>query len=78
MTARNFKWIGIPVLIALSMVVGAACDSVGGIGGGDEPYRIGVMESVTGPGETYGNVAVQAKQLAVDEINAAGGALTGE
>ena len=73
MTARNFKWIGIPVLIALSMVVGAACDSVGGIGGGDEPYRIGVMESVTGPGETYGNVAVQAKQMAVDEINAAGG-----
>ena len=73
MTARNFKWIGIPVLMALSMVVGAACDSIGEIGGGDEPYRIGVMESVTGPGETYGNVAVQAKQLAVDEINAAGG-----
>ena len=73
MTARNFKWIGIPVLIALSMVVGTACDSIGGIGGGDEPYRIGVMESVTGPGETYGNVAVHAKQMAVDEINAAGG-----
>ena len=96
MTARNFKWIGIPVLIALSMVVGAACDSIGD-GGSDEqvrksetasatvptptmtptptpePYRIGVMESVTGPGETYGNVAVQAKQMAVDEINAAGG-----
>ena len=73
MTARNFKWIGIPVLMALSMVVSAACDSIGEIGGGDEPYRIGVMESVTGPGETYGNVAVQAKQMAVDEINAAGG-----
>ena len=73
MTARNFKWIGIPVLMALSMVVGAACDSIGEIGGGHEPYRIGVMESVTGPGETYGNVAVQAKQMAVDEINAAGG-----
>ena len=96
MTARNFKWIGIPVLMALSMVVGAACDSIGD-GGSDEqvrksetasstvptptmtptptpePYRIGVMESVTGPGETYGNVAVQAKQMAVDEINAAGG-----
>ena len=40
---------------------------------GDKPFRIGVMESVTGPGETYGNVAVQAKQMAVDEINAAGG-----
>ena len=38
-----------------------------------EPFRIGVMEAITGPGETYGNVAVQAKQMAVDEINAAGG-----
>ena len=37
------------------------------------PFRIGVMESLTGPGETYGNVAVQAKQMAVEEINAAGG-----
>ena len=43
--------------------------------GDDEetPYRIGVMESLTGPGETYGTVASQAKQMAVDEINAAGG-----
>ena len=39
----------------------------------DEPFVIGVMESITGPGETYGNVAVRAKQMAVDEINAAGG-----
>ncbi len=39
----------------------------------DEPFKIGVMESLTGPGETYGTVANQAKQLAVDEINAAGG-----
>ena len=47
-----------------------ACD----IGGGDdEPYRIGVMESLTGPGETYGTVANQAKELAVAEINEAGG-----
>ena len=37
------------------------------------PFKIGVMESVTGPGETYGNVAVQAKEMAVDEINADGG-----
>ena len=37
------------------------------------PLRIGVMESLTGPGETYGSVALQAKQMAVDEINAAGG-----
>ncbi|MCE2403772.1 MAG: ABC transporter substrate-binding protein [Dehalococcoidia bacterium] len=38
-----------------------------------EPFRVGVMESLTGPGETYGNVALQAKQMAVDEINDAGG-----
>ena len=37
------------------------------------PFRVGVMESLTGPGETYGTVASQAKQMAVDEINAAGG-----
>ena len=46
------------------------------VGCGEEergPFRIGVMESVTGPGETYGTVAVQSKQLAVDEINADGG-----
>ena len=53
-------------------IVALAC------GGGDEPaedepFRIGVMESVTGAGETYGVMAVQAKQMAVDEINAAGG-----
>ncbi len=39
----------------------------------ENPFIIGVMESITGPGETYGNVAVQAKQMAVDEINEAGG-----
>ena len=46
-----------------------------GCNGEEEPdvYRIGVMESLTGPGETYGTVANQAKQLAVDEINEAGG-----
>ena len=61
------------LLVAVFSLALVACDAIGGIGGGDEPYRIGVMESVTGPGETYGNVAVQAKQMAVDEINAAGG-----
>ena len=39
----------------------------------ENPFVIGVMESVSGPGETYGTVAVQAKEMAVDEINAAGG-----
>ena len=39
----------------------------------DAPFRIGVMESVSGSGETYGNVAVRSKQMAADEINGAGG-----
>ena len=38
-----------------------------------EPFRIGVMQSLTGAGETYGTVAFDAMQIAVDEINAAGG-----
>ncbi len=51
------------------LLVAAGC----GLVGDDEPYKIGVMESVTGPGETYGTVAVQAKEMAVAEINEAGG-----
>ena len=62
------KWITLVGLALVLIVSVAACD-----GGEDQPFRIGVMESVTGPGETYGNVAVRAKQMAVDEINAAGG-----
>ena len=62
------KWVTLLGLALVLMVSVAACD-----GGEDQPFRIGVMESVTGPGETYGNVAVRAKQMAVDEINAAGG-----
>ena len=73
MAAGQLRRIGILVALALSALGLAACDAIGNIGGGDDPYRIGVMESVTGPGETYGNVAVQAKQMAVEEINAAGG-----
>ena len=57
---------GLTPVMALAAV---ACSG----GGDDGPFRIGVMESLTGPGETYGTVASQAKQMAVDEINAAGG-----
>ena len=55
------------VLVAALTV--AAC----GDGQQEAPFRIGVMESLTGPGETYGAVANRAKQMAVDEINAAAG-----
>ena len=39
----------------------------------DEPFVIGAMDSLTGVGESYGNPVQQAKLLAVEEINAAGG-----
>ena len=58
-------------LLALLVLAMTACDAIGV--GEQAAFKIGVMESVTGPGETYGTVAVQAKQMAVDEINAAGG-----
>ena len=64
------RWIIVLALLAAFALLAVAC------GGDDEeegPFRIGVMESVTGPGETYGTVAVRAKELAVAEINAAGG-----
>ena len=38
-------------------------------GQSDDAFRIGVMESLAGPGETYGAVANQSKQMADDEIN---------
>ena len=55
------------VLIPVAMACGTDED------GEESPYRIGVMESLTGAGETYGQVANNAKTMAMDEINAAGG-----
>ena len=63
------------VVISLLAVLALAVIACNGTGGGEQsaPFRIGVMESLTGAGETYGTVANQAKLMAVDEINAAGG-----
>ena len=69
MRASSWRSVALLVLAVLLIPLALAC----GDDGGDEPFRIGVMESATGPGETYGRVAIQAKQMAVDEINAAGG-----
>ena len=60
------------VLLGLLAIILSAAMACGG-DGDDDPFVIGVMESLTGPGQTYGTVAVQAKELAVEEINAAGG-----
>ncbi len=39
----------------------------------DEPFVIGAMDALTGVAESYGNPLHQARLLAVEEINAAGG-----
>ena len=75
MGSSVLKWSGVPLaslwatLLAL-VLMALAC---GGEEQTESAFRIGVMESLTGPGETYGTVANRAKQMAADEINAAGG-----
>ena len=59
------------LVVSCMLIVGAAA----GCEGEDEPetYRLGVMAALTGPGETYGNLSHRAMQLAMEEINEAGG-----
>ena len=66
-TPKTLASLVLPTILALVII---AC---GGSEDESAPYRIGVMESLTGAGETYGTVALQSKQMALDEINAAGG-----
>ncbi len=65
----SIRQIALVCLLAVLALLAVAC----GDDASDESFKIGVMESLTGPGETYGTVSSQAKQMAVDEINAAGG-----
>ena len=63
------------LMVSLGLLTVLALSAIACGGGAQESdtFKIGVMESLTGPGETYGTVANQAKQMAVAEINAAGG-----
>ena len=61
------------VLLLLMGACGGGGDDTPDVGEEATPYRIGVMDSVTGPGVSYGTVLVQAKQMARDEINESGG-----
>ncbi len=70
MRALSRMWIISLGLAPVLALLAAACSGGTGEAG---TFKIGVMESLTGAGETYGTVSNQAKQMAVDEINAAGG-----
>ena len=63
---RPVSWKTI-VLLCLPVILVLACGSE------DEPFVIGAMDALTGVAESYGNPLHQAKLLAVEEINAAGG-----
>lgn len=67
------KWMAPCLMLLTVLLVGACGPGAEEQDGSATAFKIGVMESLTGPGETYGNVAVQAKNMAVEEINAAGG-----
>ena len=69
LSKRLIAAFGLLAVLVLVLAAAACRDDAGE----EDAFKIGVMESVTGPGETYGRVAVQAKQMAVAEINAAGG-----
>ena len=76
MHIRSWSLVALISLLLASLLLAVACGSdptSTPVAAPENEFVIGVMESVTGPGETYGQVAVQAKQMAVDEINAAGG-----
>ena len=62
MLLKKIVLLGLPILLVL------ACGS-----DSDEPFAIGAMDALTGVAESYGNPLHQAKLLAVEEINAAGG-----
>ncbi len=70
MSSMYLRIVVVVAALASFAMFSVACQQVGG---GDDVYRIGVMESLTGPGETYGTVINQSKEMAVAEINAAGG-----
>ena len=69
-SAENAQIAWVPLLflsLLLALAIGCADNE------SNTPYRIGAMDALTGVGESYGNPLLQAKLLAVEEINAAGG-----
>ena len=52
----------------------AASAAIPGIAGAAEAFRLGALNSITGAGGAYGPGMLEAIQIAVAEVNAAGGA----
>ncbi|MBQ1545397.1 MAG: ABC transporter substrate-binding protein [Clostridia bacterium] len=71
---RSRKLIALCVVLAMVVMLFAACGSgnSGSKSGGDT-FKIGGIGPTTGAAAIYGNAAKNGAQIAVDEINAAGG-----
>lgn len=68
--ARNFARLG---ALALALLIAAAAAPPRSAGAANEPYLIGATVSESGPGATLGRPEADSIQMAVDEINKAGG-----
>ncbi len=68
------KWLGILVVATIALVALGACGDDDDDGGGEaEALKIGALMSFTGDLSDFGEPIFNGAQLAVDEINAAGG-----
>ena len=61
------------LVLVMAMGCFAACGGNNNEGGSDKVYVIGVSGPLTGPAAVYGTAVKNSAQMAVDEINAAGG-----
>lgn len=62
-----------PAIVALVLaLIGGACQGAGDAGD-ETPIKIGIIADLTGPFTTYGNSLSRSAQLAIKEVNEAGG-----
>src|SRR5262249_36554973 len=61
------------IVLLVAAGLGALLVPLGGTGAGGDPYRIGALLIVSGRGRFYGEVMHRGIEMAVEEINRAGG-----
>jgi branched-chain amino acid transport system substrate-binding protein len=74
---RRGAVLGIAVLTSVSVAACGGSDSGGGGGSSDGPIKIAMTGPLTGDNAAYGKDQLQGMQLAVDQINDAGGISSG-
>ena len=67
------KVISVVMASALAVSMLAGCGASAGSAGGSGVFKIGAIGPLTGAAAAYGNAVVNGAQIAVEEINAAGG-----